>query len=219
VGHTIVLVESDGVVGTLTRQAFQQAGIPWEECYREDRGSLMLLLVPPQHALEQLSSPLAQVACDATPRARLRVAIHPQPGELTASGVGSAFRLLADPQFMDLITGAVDVAIVTVDGVFAAVPACAVVRPLGPQPRLRALNNLACHLSQLGEHEAALAAVEEAITTWQTLAAATPDAFHDSLARALALRQGITDAIESAALADGYAGNHCPSQDGMDDRP
>jgi tetratricopeptide (TPR) repeat protein len=130
VGHTIVLVESDGVVGTLARQAFQEAGIPWEECYREDRGSLVLVLVPPQHALDRLPSALAQVACDATPHARLRVAIHPQPGELTVSGVDSAFRLLADPQFVDLVIGAVDVGIVAADGVFAAVPAGAVVRPL-----------------------------------------------------------------------------------------
>lgn len=37
----------DGLYGAL-REAFARSGVRWEDCYREDRGDGVLVLVPPQ---------------------------------------------------------------------------------------------------------------------------------------------------------------------------
>lgn len=128
-GHTIVLIESDhDSAGAIARLSFDDAGIPWHECYHEDRGRLVLVLVPEQHTLARLPSGLVHTARDTNPTARLRIAIHAQPGDLTATGVDAAFRLLDDARFVDLADGAVDVAIARLGSSSADVPAAAVIR-------------------------------------------------------------------------------------------
>src|SRR5688572_28474858 len=110
-GHTIVLVRSDGPVGSLTRRAFDLAGVPWYQCHHEDRGLLTLVLVPSGLALDDLPSALADAAREAS-HTRVRVSVHPVAGELTPTAVDRAFRLLDDQRFTDLLTTIVDVGIV-----------------------------------------------------------------------------------------------------------
>jgi tetratricopeptide (TPR) repeat protein len=59
--------------------------------------------------------------------------------------------------------------------------------PADTQPEARAewLNNLSVRLADLGRPEQALAAIEEAVTTYRQLAAARPDAFLPHLATSL----------------------------------
>jgi tetratricopeptide (TPR) repeat protein len=52
-----------------------------------------------------------------------------------------------------------------------------------------ALNNLARHAAELGDHATALTAIEEAITTWRDLNSANAGTFDDKLARALTMRR------------------------------
>jgi tetratricopeptide (TPR) repeat protein len=54
-----------------------------------------------------------------------------------------------------------------------------------PEEIARLLNNLSVQLSDLGRREAALAAIEEAVTTYRALAAERPDAFLPDLAMSL----------------------------------
>lgn len=128
-GHTIVLVESDDPVGALTRRAFLLAGVPWDQCHHEDRGNLVLVVVPSQHVLEKLPSAMALAAREAA-RTRIRVSVHPQAGELSGSTVDRAFRLLEDSRFVGLVTEAVDVGIVTRADTLAQAPDGAVVHRL-----------------------------------------------------------------------------------------
>ncbi|MEV0675433.1 tetratricopeptide repeat protein [Actinosynnema sp. NPDC050436] len=92
--------------------ALLAAGVPWEDCYHEDRGDSVFVLVPPDYA----KAPLAEVLPGALVRAlrshndtspapqrtRLRVVIH--AGEVafdghgvTSTAVTTAFRLLDAP--------------------------------------------------------------------------------------------------------------------------
>lgn len=128
-GHTIVLIESDHPVGTLTRRAFELAGVPWDQCHHEDRGNLSIVMVLSRHFLERLPTALAQAAREAA-RSQVRVSVNPQAGEMTGSAVDRAFRLLEDPQFVDLVTEAVDVGIVSPADAFTEAPAGAVVHSL-----------------------------------------------------------------------------------------
>lgn len=95
------------------RTAFTGAGIPWQDCYREDRGDGALILVPPQVPKALLSSAVAaslaaaltahNQAHDRPARIRLRLALH--AGEIchdehgvTGTALNLAFRLLeAEP--------------------------------------------------------------------------------------------------------------------------
>jgi tetratricopeptide (TPR) repeat protein len=128
-GYTIVLAESDEPVGVLTRRAFELAGVPWDQCHHEDRGTLALVLVPSRHVLEKLPAAFARAAREAA-QTRLRVSVHPQTQELTASAVDRAFRLLGDSRFVDLVTEAVDVGVVAPADAFAEEPPGAVVHRL-----------------------------------------------------------------------------------------
>ncbi|MEO6087701.1 MAG: tetratricopeptide repeat protein [Umezawaea sp.] len=127
--HTIVLVESDGPVVALARRAFDLAGVPWDECHAEDRGALALVLVPEAHVLDRLPLALVRAAREAA-QTRLRVVVHAQHGQLTSSAVDTAFRFLRDHRFTDLVTEAVDVGIVEVNGAFPVTPTGAVVHRL-----------------------------------------------------------------------------------------
>ncbi|TDD69610.1 tetratricopeptide repeat protein, partial [Actinomadura rubrisoli] len=90
-------------------QAFTESGIPWESCYREDRGDGALILVPPSIPKERLAGPLPlrlatllerhnrQAGHGA--RIRLRAAVH--AGEVhhddhgvAGTAINTAFRLL-----------------------------------------------------------------------------------------------------------------------------
>ncbi|MEU4443374.1 hypothetical protein AB0K14_14035 [Actinosynnema sp. NPDC050801] len=91
------------------RRAFEQAGIPWQRCDREDRGDGVFLLVPPDvpkaHFVEVLPERLAptlrahNIARPAAERIRMRMALH--AGEVhydahgaTSASINLAFRLL-----------------------------------------------------------------------------------------------------------------------------
>ena len=101
-----------GLYGSL-QAAFARSGIPWDLCYREDRGDGVLILVPPEvpknrlvaHVLHELVAALAghNSTHDAEAQIRLRMVIH--AGEIVQDEYGVAgtalnlaFRLLdADP--------------------------------------------------------------------------------------------------------------------------
>ncbi len=82
-------------------KAFETADLPWQECYREDRGDGTLIIVPPHvpahlfvdHALDHLATSLRrhnQEASDAL-RMQLRVALHAGPVTHDPNGmVGNA---------------------------------------------------------------------------------------------------------------------------------
>ncbi|WP_407690763.1 ATP-binding protein [Saccharothrix syringae] len=128
VHRTIVVVDVEGFgdprrtlphqLGTraglyrVVADAVRAAGVPWEDCYHEDRGDGVFVLVPPGYAKAPLVEvlPGALVAAlrahnDAGPaaqRVRLRVAVH--AGEVafdghgtTSTAVTTAFRLLDAP--------------------------------------------------------------------------------------------------------------------------
>ncbi|MDR6593576.1 tetratricopeptide repeat protein [Saccharothrix longispora] len=93
--------------------ALGAAGVPWEDCYHEDRGDGVVVLVPPEYAKAPLVEVLPEVLArelrahnDTSPaaqRTRLRVAVH--AGEVvfdrhgvTSTAVTTAFRLLDAPQ-------------------------------------------------------------------------------------------------------------------------
>lgn len=95
------------------RHAFDQAGLPWQDCYHEDRGDGMLVLVPPEVPKQVLVADvprnLAAALAAYNPsqstetRIRLRLAFH--AGEIqhdehgvVGSAINLAFRLLeAEP--------------------------------------------------------------------------------------------------------------------------
>jgi tetratricopeptide (TPR) repeat protein len=71
------------------------------------------------------------------------------------------------------------------------------------------LNNQALRLADLGRREEALAAIEEAVTTYRQLAAARPDAFLPDLAMSIRNRAHILralgrdpEAVQAQAEAD-----------------
>ncbi|MBB5959567.1 tetratricopeptide (TPR) repeat protein [Saccharothrix tamanrassetensis] len=128
VHRTIVVVDVEGFgdpsrtlphqLGTraglyrVVAEALGAAGVPWEDCYHEDRGDGVLVLVPPGHAkaplVEVLPGALVEAVrahndtSPAAQRTRLRVAVH--AGEVvfdrhgvTSTAVTTAFRLLDAP--------------------------------------------------------------------------------------------------------------------------
>lgn len=89
--------------------AFASSGIPWDDCYREDRGDGVLILIPPsvpkcrlvEGLLHQIVAELAHhnLVHDHRAQIRLRLAVH--AGELqhddhgvTGTALITAFRLL-----------------------------------------------------------------------------------------------------------------------------
>ncbi|WP_308257249.1 ATP-binding protein [Saccharothrix luteola] len=92
--------------------ALRAAGVPWDDCYHEDRGDSVFVLVPPGYTkaplVEVLPGALAEAlrghndTSPAAQRTRLRVAVH--GGEVvfdghgvTSTAVTTAFRLLDAP--------------------------------------------------------------------------------------------------------------------------
>src|SRR5262249_23063892 len=94
----------------IVEEAFGAAAVPWERCYREDRGDAVLILVPPDIP----KAPLVELVPTALARAvsardngtgrpiRLRMAVH--AGEVatdehgvTSTAVITMFRLLDAP--------------------------------------------------------------------------------------------------------------------------
>jgi hypothetical protein len=98
----------------ILEQAFEAAGVPWQICYREDRGDGVLLIVPGLVSTELLISPLIdqvraglrrhnKLSSDAA-QIRLRMALHAGHVHFDAYGVAGrtlvhAFRLLEAPAF------------------------------------------------------------------------------------------------------------------------
>ena len=98
----------DGLYSAL-RQALNRSGVPWRDCYHEDRGDGVLVLVPsevPKNLLvtgvpRELAAALAEhnQAHDRQARIRLRLALH--AGEIhhdehgvASTAINTAFRLL-----------------------------------------------------------------------------------------------------------------------------
>ena len=101
--------------------AFDGAGVPWRECYREDRGDGVLIVVPPTHSTRVLTRPLAdRLARSITEHNRgqeeasqlqLRVAVHvgpivPDGQGLTGESIIYAARLLDAPAFKQELASA-----------------------------------------------------------------------------------------------------------------
>ncbi|GLZ35168.1 hypothetical protein Lesp02_73550 [Lentzea sp. NBRC 105346] len=105
--HSHQMAVRDGMYRVL-REAFSRSRIPWDDCYREDRGDGVLILVPPEVPKSLLTGPLPgaivaglrrhnAVSCPEA-RMRLRLAVH--AGEVlqddtgvVGSAVIHAFRL------------------------------------------------------------------------------------------------------------------------------
>lgn len=117
--HQDHLVIREGLYRALSH-AFHYAGIPWNECYREDRGDGVLILVPANIPKEFVASRLPGTLASEISRyntrnpvsscIRLRLALH--AGEITRDthGVSSpalihAFRLLDAPEFKTQLAG------------------------------------------------------------------------------------------------------------------
>jgi tetratricopeptide (TPR) repeat protein len=64
------------------------------------------------------------------------------------------------------------------------------------------LNNLSLRLSNLGRREEALAAIEEAVTTYRALAAERPGVFRNDLISFLRTRARLLEALGRQAEAD-----------------
>jgi len=91
------------------QKAFDHSGIPWAECFCEDRGDGALIVVPPEIPVKGLIDPLPdklrslirrhnQVSCEAA-RVQLRAAAHIGPVDhdghgFVGSDVNFAFRML-----------------------------------------------------------------------------------------------------------------------------
>lgn len=98
----------------ILEEAFEDTGVPWRECHREDRGDGVLIVVPALVATELLISPLAERVRAGLRRhnklssepaqIRLRMALHAGHVRFDAYGVAGqtlvhAFRLLEAPAF------------------------------------------------------------------------------------------------------------------------
>ncbi|MBO2450773.1 cyclic nucleotide-binding domain-containing protein [Actinomadura barringtoniae] len=101
--------------------AFDGAGVPWRECYREDRGDGVLIVVPPTHSTRILTRPLADRLArsitehnrgeEETSQLQLRVAVHvgpivPDGQGLTGESIIYAARLLDAPAFKQELASA-----------------------------------------------------------------------------------------------------------------
>ncbi|GAB2974754.1 BTAD domain-containing putative transcriptional regulator [Saccharothrix stipae] len=136
VHRTIVVVDVEGFgdprrtlphqIGTraglyrMMGDALRAAGVAWVDCYHEDRGDSVFVLVPPEFAKAPLVEVLPAVLAEAlrehndtSPAAqhtRLRVAVH--AGEVvfdghgvTSTAVTTAFRLLDAPPVKEALAG------------------------------------------------------------------------------------------------------------------
>ncbi|GAA4485176.1 hypothetical protein GCM10023191_009380 [Actinoallomurus oryzae] len=98
----------------ILEESFEDAGVPWRECHREDRGDGVLVVVPALVATESLISPLTERVRAGLRRhnklssepaqIRLRMALHAGHVHFDAYGVAGqtlvhAFRLLEAPTF------------------------------------------------------------------------------------------------------------------------
>ncbi|MCC8251189.1 hypothetical protein [Saccharothrix luteola] len=90
-------------------EALAAAGVPWDACYREDRGDGLLLLIPPEcpkaPLVEVLPAALARAVhehstnCPDAARARLRLAVHEgevafDEGGVASTSLTTAFRMV-----------------------------------------------------------------------------------------------------------------------------
>ncbi len=122
------VVVRDGLYGAL-RGAFARSGVYWQDCYREDRGDGVLVLVPPQvpktvlvtRVPRELAAALGEHnrARGREARIRLRMAVH--AGEVVydghgvaAAAVNHAFRLLEARAVKDALGGSTGVLAVIV---------------------------------------------------------------------------------------------------------
>ncbi|GLY88162.1 hypothetical protein [Actinoallomurus iriomotensis] len=98
----------------ILEEAFEDTGVPWRECHREDRGDGVLIVVPALIATELLISPLTERVRAGLRRhnklssepaqIRLRMALHAGHVHFDPYGVAGrtlvhAFRLLEAPAF------------------------------------------------------------------------------------------------------------------------
>lgn len=102
----------DGIYDAL-RGAFGKSGLPWDDCYREDRGDGLFVLIPPEIPKNLLANPLPfelatalreyNASCPEESRIRLRVAVnagevHHDSHGVAGSAINHTFRLLdAEP--------------------------------------------------------------------------------------------------------------------------
>jgi class 3 adenylate cyclase len=118
-------------------QAFDGSGIPWSECFAEDRGDGALVVIPPGIAAKAVIDPLPEricslirrhnhVSCDAA-RIQLRAAVHLGPVDhdghgFIGSDVNFLFRMLnARPLNSALVSTGTDVALIVSDLVYRSI--------------------------------------------------------------------------------------------------
>ncbi|MFJ6672708.1 RICIN domain-containing protein [Actinosynnema sp. NPDC091369] len=103
------------------RRAFDDSGIPWDACHREDRGDGVFLLVPPDVpktlVVERLPGALAEALAEHDSavrregeRVRVRMAVHagevhPDRQGFTSASINLAFRLVEAPQLKSAPAG------------------------------------------------------------------------------------------------------------------
>ncbi|WP_141981657.1 RICIN domain-containing protein [Saccharothrix saharensis] len=103
------------------RRAFDDSGIPWDDCHREDRGDGVFLLVPPEVpkalVVDRLPGALAEALAEHgraarrdAERVRARMAVHagevlPDPHGFTSASINLAFRLVEAPQLKSALAG------------------------------------------------------------------------------------------------------------------
>lgn len=103
----------------LLERSFDDAGVPFAGCYREDRGDGVLVAVPPSVGVDLLLAPVADLlkaglrrynrAAAEPARMRLRVAVNTGEARWDGNGlVGSAvnhtFRILEEPRFKEMLS-------------------------------------------------------------------------------------------------------------------
>ncbi|MWA05598.1 cyclic nucleotide-binding domain-containing protein [Actinomadura sp. LD22] len=80
-------------------EAFAEAGVPWDECHREDRGDGALIVVPPETPAAAVEPVVARLAAslhrhnrtaDEAVRIQLRVALHVGPVTADPQGVSGS---------------------------------------------------------------------------------------------------------------------------------
>ena len=89
---------------SMTRDAFVQAGVPWDACHRRDRGDGLLLVVPPTIPSATVIGALARLAAELksynrrsalSVQIRLKVAVHVGPVTTNESGLTGEALILA----------------------------------------------------------------------------------------------------------------------------
>src|SRR6266567_6220370 len=113
----------------ILRSAFEVSGVPWEACYREDRGDGAVIVVPPTISTHRVVDPLVAELADRlrqynrraseVVRIQLRVALHVGPVGKDAEGLtGQA--LIAAARIVDAPVMKARLAAEQADLVFAA---------------------------------------------------------------------------------------------------